>query len=422
MRKLSRNKAAIVIVAAACFLVVPMRACADIFVMSNQGNTIVPVKEAQISMDSEIVEVTPAEEGAELEVQCTFLMTSHAKESVQRMIAFPIVHPMYGKYMEQHFTAAVDGKAQTPSLKMTNVEKDWKTEFYYKPDHEKFQYPGAMQWPVTWKPGQTRKIVCTYEAGSMEFIAGLVRGRRFRYVVRTGNCWKGPIGNATISVRFQDDPRLYADSENPDSVVSRITFPKQAKWVSRKEVRWTFSNWEPEEDIVVEVLRWRGLPKGIYRDFILPENHDASKQSFSKAYIDALVSREVAPWKSIFPEQTKNLDLKKLETAIVNILYHEIYARHGYAFVIGKYTGKPGREPSGVSIAPDKTMFGRWYGYFAKYGLHGGWYWPDRNKSLKAVKAELNEQEIANLAFLAQNGATKEKNTASNKPDAPDKK
>lgn len=122
----------------------------------------------------------------------------------------------------------------------------------------------------------------------------------------------------------------------------------------------------------------------------------------------------MAPWEDIFPDQIADLDIERLRAAIADILHHEIYARHGYAFVIGKYTGRPGHEPSGVSIAPAKTMFGKWYGYFTTYSLHGGWYRPDRDKTMEEVKAELRRQELANLAFLAQHDATPEEATSSN--------
>lgn len=254
--------AALLTVALALSSVAFVGAQADVFVMQNQGNTIVPLEETQISMDSEIVEVKPEEKSGELEARCTFLMTSHARGPVRRTVAFPIVHPTYGNHMKKHFTVTVDGRSQPAVLKMTNSRKDWMTEFYYRPDHERHQYPGAMQWPVTWDPKQTRRIVCSYKVGSLEPVSGLVRGRRFRYVVRTGNYWRGSIGNATITVRFRDDPRLYVDSGNPDSVVSKVTFPGQANWVSAEEVRWTFSDWEPKEDIVVETFRWVVFQRG----------------------------------------------------------------------------------------------------------------------------------------------------------------
>jgi len=379
-------------------------AAADIFVIRNQGNTLVPAKETQISMESETVALTPAKHGGSL-ASCSFTMKSHAKERVTRKVAFPVVHPMYGKHMVKHFKLKIDGTPQQVNLEMKVSRKDWETQVYYRPDHKTFSYPGMIWWETSWEPGQTRRITCSYHAGAMDHIAGLVRGGRLRYVVRTGALWLGNIGTAEISVRFPADPRRSVTTKDPENTLLRTSYPDQAEWLSDTEVRWRFKEWAPKEDIAVEVLAWRGLPKGIYRDFFLPKGYRGAEQNYTVATVQKLAQRETDPWAKLFPKQVGALDRGRLEAAIADILYHEILARHGYAFVIGKYKGKPGHEPTGVGIMPDGTMMGVWYGYFTAYALHGGWYRSDRSKTRAQVGAELNEVERSNLAFLAALGA-----------------
>lgn len=199
-------------------------------------------------------------------------------------------------------------------------------------------------------------------------------------------------------------------------MVLSTTYAKHAKWISDKEVCWTFSDWTPKSDMIIRVLKWSGLPgkNEIYAGFKLPKIYTADKRAYTETFLNTLVKAEMDKYNTYFPKQIENVDRAQLKVSIATILYHEIYARHNYAFVMGKYIGEPGWEPGGVSVAPDKIVFGRWYGYFTPYLLHGGWYKPDRGLSLEEVKEMLNNYERANLAFLNQQGAQEDTFTLTN--------
>jgi len=379
----------------------------DVFSIENQGNTIFPLDEMQVSMDSEVVVVESIPKETDLLVTCTFKMTNRSPEALTRTVAFPVVDARYAEFMKKNFLATVDGRRCPTVLTMATADTEPKAGAEQDPEQEPLPYPGVIQWEVSWAPGQTRTLGCSYRTGMPDHVFGLGYGRRLRYVVKTGALWQGKIGTAEITFRFANDPRRYANSTHPESVVRRTTYPDNVEWLSDKELRWRFEDWEPEEDIFLELYTWRGLPERIYWHFALPEKYEGDARAYTDAYLDESVQREIEPWEAIFPEQVKTMDRAALRKAIADIFYHEIFARHKYAFVIGKQTGTSDNRPIGVSRALDGTLFGPWYGYFAReHGLHGGWYRADRGKTLHAALEELNEIERANLAFLLKCGAT----------------
>ena len=347
-------------------------ALANLFVVASRGDTPVPVQEADVALAAQTVRIT---EGVyEFRASCTFVTKSLADKPLTRTVAFPVGHASFAQLMAKAFKVTVDGAAVETRLVKPSRQAAPKPIL---------DSPGLVLWEVTWQPGQSHTIACACNVGRPEHLWGLGAGRRLVYAARTGARWKGKIGKADISVAFRANPRLWLRDVAPKAVL-RTSYPEQAKWASPTEVRWHFENWEPTDDLVVEVLAWRGLGAQLYDDFLLPYAYAGAASEYTDATLEALVERETAPWAAAFPRQVKALDRKRFKRLIADLLHHEILARHGDPFLLGR----------------DPTMHGRWRAAFAIYSRSGGWYKPDRKKTRADVLKELNATETRNLAFL----------------------
>ena len=373
----------------------------NLFVVHDQGRapTLWPPDEDEIVMASESVRITERERG-EFHALCTFVLRSAAGRPLERTVAFPIVDVRGADFMAKHFQVTVDDKPVAAKLEMTPKPKTPRLILPsgVPPYRPLPHYPARLVWPMSWPARGTRTVVCTYPMGIPTVVTGLARGRRLRYVVRTGALWQAPIGEATISITFRADPRRWVRLDEGDAVF-RTTYPKQARWRSKTEVAWHFTDWRPTEDIVVESLRWRGLGESWVTGFRLPEPYAGAERRYTEKTLDALAEREVEPWQAAFPKQVELLDYELLKTWIADILYHEILARHGDHFVVGRIDDEP--KPRGWhGQTQDGYLVSKWHSRFAQYSLGRGWYHPDAAKTREAVLAELNDIEKANLTFL----------------------
>jgi len=380
-----------------CLVASPVRA--DILTVLEQGNTPMPRQEAAVSMDSETVHIRPGGNG--FLARCTFQMRSHAKEVLTRKMAFPVVDPRYAGVMKEDFHVEIDegGKRRRVAtrVKMTRTESSWAEEFYFEPDHAKFNYPGFVVWDVTWLPGETKTIHVSYDMGAARTYSGIVDGWSLLYVVRTGALWKGPIGKAEISIEFGKDVPSHRTSATP----LILSYPKQARWVSTSKVRWRFSRWEPTEDIRVTSLGWVGLTREVKRRFFyaLPHPYRGDSARYTVKYLDELVEKELAPWREAFPRRVKKLDRRALRRLIADWLYHEILARHGDPFLVGK-AGPNGEIPKGAVMTSAGYAYSEWHTNFQAYMYHGGWYRPRLGPKGTVRPADLKPMERQNLAFL----------------------
>ena len=376
-------------------------AFANLFVVFDQGNTpmLWPPGEDEIAMASETVRIEEGDGLQGFRAHCTFVLRSAARKPLEHTVAFPVVDLRYAEFMAKHFKVTVDGEPVVAKLERTPKPTARPYESLSGPPlHPPPHYPARLVWPMSWPARGTRTVVCTYPMGIPTVVTGLARGRRLRYVVRTGALWQAPIGEATISITFRADPRRWVRLDEGDAVF-RTTYPKQARWRGKTEVAWHFTDWTPTEDIVVEAVRWRGLGEGWASGFRLPEPYAGAETRYTEEMLGALAAREAEPWRAIFPKQVTRLDRELLKTWIADILYHEILARHGDHFVVGRIDDQP--KPRGWhGKTRDGYLVSKWHTRFAEYSRGLGWYRPDATKTREAVLAELNDVEKANLAFL----------------------
>ena len=386
---------------------------ADVLILKGQGNTplplpydgkgvrLVPAEEPLVAMEAETVEIVeaPVRITGEREtiVTCRFSMKSYAEAPITRLMAFPIVDPQYAGLMQRSFLVSVGDKLVKTEyhdcLKTVSLEvlRDWRL------DIQAMKYAGYITWPVTWEPGETKTIGCRYNMGEREGLAYYtpVEGWQLCYIARTGALWRGPIGTADISITFRDDPRVFGPVGNKQPPTQYLTFAEHAKWLSPTKVQWHFENWEPTDDIRVQFARWTGFSDAYH--FVLPAHCAGAEQRYTTEMLDALVERELAPWRPAFPDEVAKCDRTAVRSLIAEVLYHEIFARHGDPFITG-IVGGP--RPADVSSESGDYYYGKWHAYFQGYMYHGGWYRPDVKKKTKVTPDELNETERANLAFL----------------------
>jgi hypothetical protein len=378
---------------------------ADILIVTEQGNTPIPQQETQISMDAEKIHLRSGE-GGHYKAACTFTMRSHARVPLTRTMAFPVIDPRYSRFMKQHFKVALSsgkgGKlAPVPvKLKMKRDKATWAEMFYAKPPHKSLDYPGYLVWEVSWQPGETKTIRVTYDMGGARRIGGgLVDGWSLLYVVRTGALWKGPIGKAEITIDFGRDERSHRTSATP----LVISHPKNSRWLSKRKLRFSFSNWEPKRDIEVKHLGWLGLSKQVQERyfFALPHPYQGAKLRYTRAQLNRLVEGELKPWRKPFPRRVARIDRRALRKIIAAWLYHEILARHGDPFLLGKV--KPdGSRPKGTVMSSEGYAYSKWNSRFSAYMYHGGWYRPRYGPKGTVKVEDLAPLERQNLAFLKQ--------------------
>jgi hypothetical protein len=360
----------------------PASTLADIIILRDMGNTIVPIETANVSMEAETVTVVPNMGGDA--AKCKFYMKSHSDCTITSLVGFPINRPPW----YPHFTVKVNGQDVPTSQNLTGSDGKNPMEqvLYYESDHSiGLDYPGFYTWMVEWKPYETVVIEVEYIAGVPGNIDGIVRGWRFEYIVRTGNFWHGPIGTAVISTEFRWNMVQRSGDLETTEVSERLSYPDNAKQElldgNNLLITWQFNNWEPKEDIIFERYRWEGVD-GIYATWLLPQDYLGASQLYDENYIDALTELEFKKARMYYPERADTTDRAPYRYAIANILKCEILARNGYSF-------------------SPYDLGNEWKAsYFIRYKKLG-WYDHQSASSLSDVMERMNEYEHENFEYLS---------------------
>ena len=137
------------------------------------------------------------------------------------------------------FTAKVNGKEAEPQYselgaedrpKIENVERwlDWRTE---RIDANTLKKPIELNVSIKYKE-------------KLEFIKG---NARVTYVLKSGALWMGKIGEAKITL-------------NSEYKIKNLSIKPEES--GKKTASWTIKNFEPTEDLVIEVKK--GILSGIF--------------------------------------------------------------------------------------------------------------------------------------------------------------
>lgn len=378
---------------------------ADVYRVMAKGNTIAPLRSTEIAMDSETVVVEAERRFGGFRVIADFSMRNTTGEMVTHDVAFPFDDERAARIAKEGFRVVLGREpnavpVQTIEIKVRDPQ--------VKEPRSPYDYPAALVWRVAWQPGETKLISLAFDMGEPDQFRDLVEGWRLRYVVRTGGLWHGPIGHAEITMRL-DGHRTYADdfaASQKNQTPPVLSYPKNAKLESPTEVKWTFKDWMPEEDISIERLAWPKVTREEQIRFFLstPEPYLGAKSDYTDALLESLVSKVVAPWRERFPQESQR-DWPVIKSIVAEWMYHEIFARNGEPFII-EYD-RSGPRPPGIAFwDQDDVAYGRWHTRFPPSNRfrNPGWYKPGTGKGPKgSVRlVDLTAQERKNLAFLQQ--------------------
>jgi hypothetical protein len=381
---------------------------ADIYIVHRVGANIVPAKSADISMDAEDVRIEPQESG--YHVTATFVMHNHAVRQVDSLVAFPILGSTLGRpsNLDQDFQVHIkdrdepDGAYQRviAQIQPGRARADQDASSPTNPPKVVGDYPEAVAWNVTWQPGQTKIIRVGFDMGEPMYLPGsnrLVQGWQWTYIVTTGSLWKGPIGRADISIRFTT-PSM--KGWPPLCNYRQVSYPDHAQWNGNELVAWHFENWTPTGEIWVRTVDWQGLmEKDVSRyRFNLPVYRGAERE-YDKKTVEDLVNRDLHLATEHRLAEVQAFDRNLLRIAIADWLLHEIYARHGDSFYLGKESPS---FPFGEHMAGDGegNLYSFWWVQFGDYSYRGGWYQPREHPAGPVKITELDPMEQKNVRFL----------------------
>lgn len=385
-------------------LLPPATGRADIYTVSRQGGAIIPVISTDVSMDAETVLIERGDDG--FAATATFLMRNQSDKAVECTVAFPVTGSSYSgtldinREFKVRIKSGTDQRAEFAPV-VARLQINRKIEPTPAADGRafagKFDFPECVLWEAGWAPGETKTIQVSYDMGAetvlsgSNFMAGAVQ---MLYIVRTGALWKGPIGKADITMR---------GFERRDAGVQLVSYPQQAHWNGPTEVSWHFENWKPTEDIWFKQAFFGPVTAEHAADyfFFLPIPYAGGEVLYGTETIERLVERDLTLAKEYFPKEAASYDRRPLRQAIAEWLFHELFARNGDPFFIGKHVdGQPSPKAAHGYTTHDGNYIGEWRDKFNRYGGMKGWYRPKPDVNGQPPKIELAPMEKKNADFL----------------------
>ena len=237
------------------------------------GRGAMPIETDQITMDAESVSIVPTgntidhTDVPEMEVTCVFYLRNLTDQPLDVSIGFPFesFYEMYnsGPRSDGSYDRVLE---EMSSKEGRNIPVDSIVpellQFRAFTDREEFEvtyergnpsrdnrfvyWPLIACWEMHFEPGETLRLVNTYNAGWNYFWYDDFTAS-FTYIVRSGALWAGRIGDAVISITV---PQRYPLSMLSDSVCAWADWNGSPE-VDGNRVTWHFTNWKPLEDITI---------------------------------------------------------------------------------------------------------------------------------------------------------------------------
>jgi hypothetical protein len=384
---------------------------ADTYTVRREGAAVVPVRETTIIMDSEDVLIERAEYS--YRVTADFVLRNPSEQTVTCTMAFPVAGSTLGtgRYKDFSIERRTGSGAESSWLAVpceikpgTSKPREW--DSFTRPTPATVDaFTEAVIWEAAWAPSETACFRVRFDMGDPKYVSGsnfLTSGAQLTYVVSTGALWAGPIGRADITLRTDAIPR--DDSESGARLRRLISYPDHATWRSNEEVTWHFENWTPTEEIWLRVVSWNGLAWSDVSQahYMLPQPYRGAETRYTEGWIDELVEQELTLAREYFPDRIAiPLETRKLHVLIADWLLHELYARHGDPFYVGRETPERGLGPGLVGDSKG-NLYSNWYSQFMPYAWHGGWYKPDRPVRRSDLTATEQENSDFLVAYLKQ--------------------
>ncbi len=237
------------------------------------GRGAIPIETDQITMEAESVSIVPTgnllsyADVPEMEVTCVFYLRNLTDQPLDVSVGFPFeklcVVNSWGGISYFDYSSVIDRILDTDEkiIPVDSMVPDW-FQFRAFTDAEAYEVTferglinrdlGLVDWPLIacwdmhFEPGETVRLVNTYNAG-WDYYWYEDYTASFTYIVRSGALWAGRIGDAVISITM---PEQYPLSMLSDSLCSWADWNSSPE-VDGNRVTWHFTDWKPLEDITI---------------------------------------------------------------------------------------------------------------------------------------------------------------------------
>ena len=203
------------------------------------GRGAMPIETEQITMDAESVLIVPTGnminyDVPEMNVTCIFYLRNLTDQPLDVSVGFPFEDSEVPDWIQ--FRAVTDDEEYEINFESGVVNGEDSLVFW----------PMSACWEMHFEPGETVRLVNTYNAGwnyywYEDYTAS------FTYIVRSGALWAGRIGDAVISITM---PQRYPLSMLSDSICGWADWNGSPE-IDGNRVTWHFTDWEPVEDITI---------------------------------------------------------------------------------------------------------------------------------------------------------------------------
>lgn len=264
---------------AAAALTMAAAAAADSWVVYEfpDGRTVAPLEETPAVMEAESVTIAPLEGDSlfppRMRVECVFALHNPTEGSLSLTAGFPLethfgstYHAMpdneyyaafswEGRDLESldpdsfvpdslDFRAAVDGRELPVRFRFQRSD----------PDRGLLWRPLSAVWDMEIPAGETVRLENSYTTAWSYHSIDPTNVWWLDYVLRSGATWSGPIGAAVVSITVPEGiPRPCMEDT---CIASWLPSPPSAE-VSGRTVTWRFSDFEPNFDIGMRIMRSR---------------------------------------------------------------------------------------------------------------------------------------------------------------------
>lgn len=210
-----------------------LSAIADDSIVADYGKTVYPKQTDDIQMLSEKVDVTFGEnaEGCrEADVTCHFVFRNATKSTVTATVGFPgndsETGPGWSRPLSD-FKASIGGKSIQTKVKPEILWGDPKKDEHYG-------YKDWYIWEMTFPPKSDTVVDNSY-AYCLSSNSGYGK-LSLKYELDTGANWRGKIGDAAVTVTYDDS----------DDLENRVIAIQPTGWVRKdNQILWHFKDLEP---------------------------------------------------------------------------------------------------------------------------------------------------------------------------------
>ncbi|MBN2587612.1 MAG: hypothetical protein JXA64_04970 [Candidatus Fermentibacteraceae bacterium] len=255
------------------------------------GRSVALTSSGDIAMAAESVTIDPAGFDYEpwydgsgwlpmMDVECVFYLVNESEDSRDVTVGFPIdarfgdaytvfsdsmlvayndsarSDPNDREWYDTGLAGGTDASGRVPpELQFTAAADGELLEVFYRTcrsslEERMIRDPVVAVWRMHFEPGQTRRLVNTYRTSWDYFGGGPWGDFTVSYILTTGSTWKGPIGDAVITLVVPENIPVPQLSDTLQACWEWSGSP----WISGDTVTWTFSDFEPVEDISLTVM------------------------------------------------------------------------------------------------------------------------------------------------------------------------